>query len=125
MQSEQPKYGYGMTCSACLWLGLFPLLQRGTYATLTHDKWIIMMLLTGVTLVCFLVDLILRRRVAKDLLPHSFLPLAFVSALLLWTVLSCLFSSYGPDARITGSAEDMVHLCAAAEGIHDGVLAST
>lgn len=108
MQAEQPKYGFGMTCSACLWLGLFPLLQRGTYATLTHDKWIIMLLLTGVTLICFLVDLVLRRRIvlseAKDLLHRSFLPLAFASALLLWTVLSCLFSSYGPDTWWQGEA---------------------
>ena len=108
MLAEQPKYGFGMTCSACLWLGLFPLLQRGTYATLTHDKWIIMLLLTGVTLICFLVDLILRRRVilneTKDLLRRSFLPLAFSSALLLWTVLSCLFSSYGPDTWWQGEA---------------------
>ena len=104
MQSEQPQYGYGMTYSACLWLGLFPLLQRSTYATLTHDKWLIMLLLTGVTLFCFLVDLILRRHVAKDLLPHSFLPLAFASALLLWTVLSCLFSSYGPDTWWRGES---------------------
>ena len=63
MKAVQPKYGVGMTICACLWLGLFPLLQRGTYATLTHDKWIIMLILTGVTLICFLVDLILRRRV--------------------------------------------------------------
>ena len=108
MQAEQPKYGFGMTCSACLWLSLFPLLQRGTYATLTHDKWIIMLLLTGITLICFLVDLVLRRRIvlseAKDLLHRSFLPLAFASALLLWTVLSCLFSSYGPDTWWQGEA---------------------
>ena len=108
MQAEQPKYGFGMACSACLWLGLFPLLQRGTYATLTHDKWIIMLLLTGITLICFLVDLVLRRRIvlseAKDLLHRSFLPLAFASALLLWTVLSCLFSSYGPDTWWQGEA---------------------
>ena len=108
MQAEQPKYGFGMTCSACLWLGLFPLLQCGTYATLTHDKWIIMLILTGVTLICFLVDLILRRRVIlcemKNLLRRSFLPLALAFVLLLWTVLSCLFSSYGPDTWWRGEA---------------------
>lgn len=108
MQAEQPKYGFGMTCSACLWLGLFPLLQRGTYATLTHDKWIIMLILAGVTLICILVDLILRRRVflneTKNLLRRSFLPLAFASALLFWTVLSCLFSSFGPDTWWQGEA---------------------
>ena len=108
MQAEQPKYGFGMTCSACLWLGLFPLLQCCTYATLTHDKWIIMLILTGVTLICFLVDLILRRRVIlcemKNLLRRSFPPLALAFVLLLWTVLSCLFSSYGPDTWWRGEA---------------------
>ncbi len=49
-----------MTAAACLWLGLFPLLQGGTYATLTHDKWIAMLILTGVTFLCFCVDLAVR-----------------------------------------------------------------
>ena len=47
MQSEQPKYRIGMTVSACLWLGLFPLLQGGTYAHITYDKWFIMLVLTA------------------------------------------------------------------------------
>ena len=65
MQSEQPKYGYGMTVSACLWLGLFPLLQGGTYAHLTYDKWIIMLLLTGITLACFVIDTVILRRLPR------------------------------------------------------------
>ena len=60
MKAVHPKYGYAMTVAACLWLGLFPLLQGGTYATLTHDKWIAMLILTGVTFLCFCVDLAVR-----------------------------------------------------------------
>ena len=56
MKSVHPQYGYGMTLSACLWLGLFPLLQKGTYATLTHDKWIISLFLTALTFLCFVFD---------------------------------------------------------------------
>ena len=100
MKAVQPKYGVCMTICACLWLGLFPLLQGGTYATLTRDKWVIMLILTGLTLLCFITDLMIRRRVilneVKDLPPRSFLPLVFATALFLWTVLSCLCSSYGP-----------------------------
>ena len=101
-----------MTFSACLWLGLFPLLQGGTYARLTHDKWVIMLILTGVTLLCFLTDHLSRRRKGAvsagagygrpeknvpALFLLRFLPCLLVSALLLWTVLSCLAGSSGPE----------------------------
>ena len=91
MQSGQTKYGIGMTVSACLWLGLFPLMQSGTYATITKDKWTYMLLLTGVTAVCFLVDLV-RRRLSR---PRA-LPLIAGGALLLCMLVSCLASPY-PD----------------------------
>ena len=61
MQSGQTKYGPGMTVSACLWLGLFPLLQFGSFHTITHDKWICMLVLTGLTLAGFLADAVMRR----------------------------------------------------------------
>ena len=56
MQAVQPKYGRGMTLAACLWLGLFPLLQGGSYARITRDKWIAMLVLTALTFLCFLYD---------------------------------------------------------------------
>ena len=59
MQSVQSKNGYAMTTAACIWLGLFPLLQTGTYSHITYDKWIIMLILTGVTLICFILDSII------------------------------------------------------------------
>lgn len=78
-----------MTVSACLWLGLFPLLQFGSFHTITHDKWICMLVLTGLTLAGFLADAVMRRLSRPQLLP-----LLFGGGLLLWTVLSCLFSPY-------------------------------
>ena len=78
-----------MTVSACLWLGLFPLLQFGSFHTITHDKWICMLVLTGLTLAGFLADAVMRRLSRPRLLP-----LLFGGGLLLWTVLSCLFSPY-------------------------------
>jgi len=114
MQSVQPKYGYGMTLSACLWLGLFPLLQGGTYATLTHDKWVIMLALTAATLLCFVFDLFLRfrgkaRRLHAgppgDVMPRrGILPFVSASALILWTVLSCLFSAFGRETWWLGES---------------------
>ena len=89
MRSRQPGHGIGMTVSACLWLGLFPLLQFGTYSTMTRDKWILMLILTGVTLLCFVADLCFRK-VSRPRL----LPLIAGAGLLGWTVLSCLLSPY-------------------------------
>ena len=107
MQSVQPKNGYAMTAAACVWLGLFPLLQGGTYAHITHDKWVIMLILTGVTLTCFVLDSIMfylvRRKQTQSaqgvILSASegsprrgVVPLILAFLLLLWTVLSCVFS---------------------------------
>lgn len=117
MQSVQSKNGYAMTAAACIWLGLFPLLQAGTYAHITHDKWIIMLILTGVTLLCFLTDMIavpLIRRIrsrntqcdigdAGEASPRrSMVPVILASGLLLWTVLSCFLSPYDPNICLLG-----------------------
>ena len=109
MQPAKSKAGYGMTLSACLWLGLFPLLQGGTYAHITYDKWILMLVLSGITGLCFLFDLIAARRFSKARPGEKFsvrtvLPLVLAAALLLWTVLSCLVSSFGPDTWFRGAA---------------------
>ena len=87
--SETKKAGPGMTVSACLWLGLFPLLQFGSFHTITRDKWICMFILAALTAAGFLVDLRMRR-VSRPRL----LPLLLGAGLLLWTVLSCLLSPY-------------------------------
>ena len=86
-----------MTLAACLWLGLFPLLQLGTYAHITHDKWLFMLILTGVTLLCFGIDFLLLRRKpgAPEKLPA--VPLLLAAGLFLLTVLSCLLGPSGPD----------------------------
>lgn len=110
MQSEQPKYRIGMTVSACLWLGLFPLLQGGTYAHITYDKWNIMQILVGVSVLCFAADLlcmyIAQRKgpgtpLTAFLSPleqfRTSLPLFLASSLLFWTILSCRLSTYSPN----------------------------
>ena len=109
MQSGQTKYGNGMTLSACLWLGLFPLLQFGSYRSITADKWLCMMILAGITLVCFLADA-LAGRIARP----GFLPLLFGAGLLCWTVVSCLASPFSgsPWWMGTGRREGLVsRLC--------------
>ncbi len=87
-----------MTVSACLWLGLFPLLQFFTYQTITRDKWICMLILTGVTLAGFLADLFCRRLSRPRLFP-----LLFGGALLIWMILSNAFSPYTDAGRLTAS----------------------
>ena len=109
VQSETTKAGTGMTVSACLWLGLFPLIQFGSFHTITRDKWICMFILTALTAAGFLVDLRMRR-VSRPRL----LPLLFGAGLLLWTVLSCLLSPYpgAPWWTGTGRREGLVsQLC--------------
>ena len=117
MQSEHPKYRIGMTLSACLWLGLFPLLQGGSYAHITYDKWFIMLVLTAFTFLCFLADLLTPHKNIPNEADRSrrssppagdsccsFLPLILASALLFWTAISCFFGSYGPDTWWLGKA---------------------
>ena len=58
-----------MTVSACLWLGWFPLLQFGSFHTITYDKWICMLVLTWLTLAGFLADAVMRRLSRPRLLP--------------------------------------------------------
>ena len=89
MQAGQTKNGIGMTLSACLWLGLFPLMQFGTFSSITRDKWICMYILTGVSLLCFLVDLCCRRLSR----PRVF-PLVTGALLLGWMTLSAFTSPY-------------------------------
>ena len=123
MQQSHTRRGYGMTLSACLWLGIFPLLQGGTYAHITYDKWIIMLVLAAVTLCCFLFDRIhfhiLRKKgsVAGNEKHFPLVPLLLAAALLFWTVLSCLRSDYssvtwwlGESARMEGLATQLCYL---------------
>ena len=112
MQEKQAKNGIFMTAAACLWLGLFPLLQGFTYAQITLDKWRIMLVLCGVTFVCFCVDALLRRlsarreglRLSAFFIGVPRLPLVLGCLLLLWSVLSCLLSPYGADIWWIGAS---------------------
>ena len=89
MQSGQTKNGVGMTVAACLWLGLFPLMQFGTYSSITKDKWTCMLILTAVTAACFFADM-LCRRLSKPRL----LPLVAGAALIAWMTVSSLACPY-------------------------------
>ena len=126
MQQKQAKNGVAMTVAACLWLGLFPLLQGFTYARITLDKWLFMLALCVVTLGCFCFDLICRSAAARRESCRSFaffgavprLPLILAGSLLLWIVLSCLVSPYGADTwwigaslRREGLATQLCYLC--------------
>lgn len=103
-----------MTAAACLWLGLFPLLQGGTYAHITLDKWHIMMILSLATLFFFLADAILgharvRTGSSASSLPAgkqrpSRLPLLFAGLLLLWVVLSCQLGPFGASEWWNGTS---------------------
>ena len=112
MQEKQAKNGTGMTLAACLWLGLFPLLQGFTYSRITRDKWWIMVALCGVTLLCFCFDSARRFISARSSgggFDRSFsrvprLPLILGSLLLLWSVISCLLSPYGPETWWLGAS---------------------
>ena len=95
MQSEQPKYRIAMTVAACLWLGLFPLLQGGSYRGFTHSKWISMLVLTGVTFLCFLFDQFFGPRRNK-VSPRTFLSLVISGVLLLWMFITCLAGGASP-----------------------------
>lgn len=108
MQHVKSKTGYGMTLSACLWLGLFPLLQFGTYARITYHKWIFMLVLTGLTWLCFLFDL-LRQRLTGTVpegKPSRSAVVSFILAavLLLWTVFSCFLISEAPSVWLLDSS---------------------
>ncbi len=94
-----------MTISACLWLGLFPLLQTGTYAHITKDKWIFMLILTGVTLVCLVVDLILGRlhaRTRSAFPSPRFIPAVIAAALTLCILLSWILSPMDRGGEVIG-----------------------
>ena len=123
MQQAHPRQEYGMTLSACLWLGLFPLLQGGTYYHITLDKLHIMQYLSAVTLLCLLFDLVfslIRRK--KDPSVSSgkrqiLLPLLIASALMVLTAVSCFSSKgftsvtwwIGEDARYEGLATQLCY----------------
>ena len=123
MQQAHPRRGYGMTLSACLWLGLFPLLQGGTYYHITLDKLRIMQYLSAITLLCLLFDLVfslIRRK--KDPSVSSgkrqiLLPLLIASALMVLTAVSCFSSKgftsvtwwIGEDARYEGLATQLCY----------------
>ena len=91
-----------MTFMVCVWLGLFPLLQGGTYLSITWHKFLFMLALTGLTFIAFLTE-VFRKRIV-------FRPSRTVFAavfLMLWMILSCLFSGYSPEIWWVGTSSRM------------------
>lgn len=94
------------TTMACLWLGLFPLWQGGTYTSITRAKYEGMLLLTGVSLGLALFTAIyalLRREKLPFLLDWR---QAVALALFGWMGLSALLSPY--RAALNGSGAHVV-----------------
>ena len=93
-----------MTVIACLWTGLFPLLQFGTYSQITADKWIIMFALTALTLIAAVSDIPVPSRPAGRYSRARITVLAVSALLMLWMVLSCLLSPLGADKWWIGAS---------------------
>ena len=110
MRSAQSKTGYGMTLSACLWLGLFPLLG-GSYDHITYNKWIVMLALTGVTVPCFLFDRFydcsLDNEPGRKLSLRTVVPVIIASLHILWIIITCLIcsGSFKPNIWLHGEAQ--------------------
>ena len=88
-----------MTIAACLWMGLFPLLQGGTYARITLDKWTCMMVLAAATVCLFIPGALLHRERRSRTLP-----LSAAAVLLLAAVLSCLLGPFGAGTWWIGAS---------------------
>ena len=101
-----------MSLMAALWLGLFPLLLFGNYSTLTRNKWILMVILTALTLICFLTDCAQKRATFTFSIP-------FVCGILLLEgiIFSCILSHepfsvwwMGASGRREGLAAQLCYL---------------
>ena len=93
-----------MTVAACLWTGLFPLLQFGTYSHITADKWIIMLALTAFTLIAAVCEVPGPLRPAGSFSRARKTLLAVFALLTLWMMLSCLLSPLGSDSWWIGAS---------------------
>ena len=93
-----------MTVIACLWTGLFPLLQFGTYSHITADKWIIMLAMTAVTLIAAAGSLPGPAQPAGRFSRARISVLTVSALLILWMVLSCLLSPLGADSWWIGAS---------------------
>ena len=95
-ESEMEKKGFQefswMTLAACAWLGLYPLINFGTYATITRDKCWSMMILTGVTVGCMIADFC-----AHNIRKPKRIPCILISLLFAWIIGSCITSRADPS----------------------------
>ena len=102
------------TAAGLLWLAVFPLWQGGTYAHITHDKWIGAVALTGATAVLTLAGLLAgiraesaeRRPQGAPEMLHSWIPLILACCLFLWMGASSFLGSY--HAQLNGDGQPAV-----------------
>ena len=92
-----------MTAMGAVWLALFPFWQDGSYSHITRAKWIGMLTLTWVTVLCALVALAWRLQRREKLRP-GWMHIAGV-AYFAWVALSAAFGSWadhmGASGRLT------------------------
>ena len=113
-RKKDASFDLFLTIAACLWMGAFPLLQGGTYARITRDKWYIMVFLSGITLLCLLADLFREGRREKNafgavlcrrfLNKQTQLPLLLGCILLGWMLVCCLCGPYGAETWLIGAS---------------------
>lgn len=80
-----------MTLAACVWLRVFPLLNFGSYTSITLDKWRCMVALTGGTIGCRIADGCAHRTRRPEIISRI-----LAGPLLIWMVVSCLASGAEP-----------------------------
>ena len=94
---RESRPGKCMTLAACMWFGLFPLANFGSYTSITADKWQIMMIMAGVTVCCFVADYMLHGT-GK---PRK-MPCILACLLVIWIAGSCLLSGVNTSIWWTG-----------------------
>lgn len=92
-----------MTMMGAIWLALFPFWQGGSYSHITLDKWRGMLALTGVTVVCAAVAVVLRLLRGERLRPgwQQVAGLAYFALVALSAVFGSWADHAGADGRLT------------------------
>lgn len=78
-----------MTVMGALWLGVFPLLNTGTYSHITLDKRLFMFALTGLTVLCAGVQIFFDRKNGPLRVVYK-IPLILCALYAVWMTVTCL-----------------------------------
>ena len=94
--------------TALLWLGVFPLWQRGSYTHITGDKWLGMLVITALSVFFRCEDLIGKKKRGERLLPaderdvEKHIPQILCALYFLWVVFSALFGAANSQRNESG-----------------------